>query len=101
MLSSIAVLSIGITLELLKLRGEEGSKKEIEISSVLHRALRLARENRKPVLLLYHNPWTDAVAGQTEALDTLKEILASKTQLRIVTTLKHLGSTRITLKERG
>lgn len=92
--AKLAVLSVGITLELLKLTREDGLKEGIEIGSILRTALRLARENRKAVLLYHHNPWTDTVVAQTETFYALRKILASKRSVRIVTTLKHLGSVR-------
>jgi len=73
--ASLAALSIGLALKLLRL-SDESKEKAQEWCSILNKGLKLARDDKKPIFLFYHNPWTDDVTAQVDTLKDLKEKLA-------------------------
>lgn len=71
-------LSIGMALIMLGLSKERTSKNRIgrgEFCIALEKSLILAKDERKPVLLFYHDPWTGDVQAITETIEDLREDL--------------------------
>ncbi|MGP8321892.1 MAG: hypothetical protein ACT6FE_06175 [Methanosarcinaceae archaeon] len=71
-------LSIGMALIMLGLSKERTSKNRIgreEFCMALKKGLILAKDERKPVLLFYHDPWTGDVQAITETMEDLMEDL--------------------------
>ena len=72
-------LGIGIALIMLGLAKKLVSKNGIgkkEFCIALKNGLTLAKEERKPVLLFYHDPWTGDVQARTETLEDLRRVFS-------------------------
>lgn len=93
--AKLASLSIGIALTLLSLETLNGSHHPMDFRSILDRGLAFAAENKKPVLLFHHNPWTDDVAAQVETLSELKQTLALRKHLKILTAVRRIPSPKV------
>jgi len=70
---------IGIALIMLGLAKKRASKNRIwrkEFCEALKQGIILAKDERKPVLLFYHDPWTGDVQARTETLEDLRSFLS-------------------------
>jgi hypothetical protein len=70
---------IGIALIMLGLAKQRAPKSRIgkkEFCEALKQGMILAKEERKPVLLFYHDPWTGDVQAKTETLEDLRKVFS-------------------------
>lgn len=70
---------IGIALIMLGLAKQRAPRSRIghgEFCVALEDGLTLAKEEREPVLLFYHDPWTGDVQAKTEALEDLRRVFS-------------------------
>jgi hypothetical protein len=71
--------NLGHYLIMLGLAKQRASKNRIrhgEFCEAIKRGLILAKDERKPVLLFYHDPWTGDVQAKTETLEELRRVFS-------------------------
>jgi len=89
--AKLAVLSIGAALSILGFQTRDSQ----DLCRQLTIGLKLARYNKKPVLLFYHCPWTQDVIAETKTLAELREALAQRRNLRILQSCRKLPEPQI------